>query len=107
MVKNALAQNRTGSNRRPRIVVCVNRRMTLAQPSCAQRGGEELVVQLREAATRREIPVSVDTFACFGRCNQGPNLRFSPAGPFFSDLSARSADWVLDRWQEWLAETEG
>ena len=107
MVKNAPAQMRIGSDRRRRIVVCVNRRLTLAQPSCAERGGEELVVQLRKAATRREIPVLVDTFACFGRCNQGPNLRFSPAGPFFSDLGACSADWVLDRWQEWLAETEG
>lgn len=94
------------SDRRPSIVVCVNRRLTLAQPSCAARGGEDLMDQLKDAARRRNIPVSVESFECFGLCNQGPNLRFSPAGPFFSDLSVDSADWVLDRWEAWLPEVE-
>ena len=62
------------------IIVCINRRLTPDRPSCAARGSEALAEALEEAARPWGIPVT--RLKCFGRCDEGPNVRIR-GGRFF------------------------
>jgi len=59
------------------VLVCVNRRFRGDQPSCAQRGSEEIA-----DAIERGIDIKVERIICLGQCKKGPTIRFAPAGRF-------------------------
>lgn len=60
------------------LAVCIHRREGSEQPSCAARGGMEVLAALRAEAG----DLTVETCHCFGRCAQGPVVRIGPGGPF-------------------------
>jgi len=84
-----------------RIVVCVNRRLSDTTPSCAGRGSEVLVNALRDVATEQGLDVEVATFSCFGRCVEGPNVRFSPGGPFFRGVTGADVEAIVSAFIDW------
>lgn len=57
------------------IVVCVNFRPFTTQPSCAQRGSEELADWLESEIEKRGLDAKVDRSVCLGHCPVGPNVR--------------------------------
>lgn len=63
-----------------KVIVCVNARANPDQPSCAARGGLEIADALERALLEGGLPLVLERFACLGRCNMGPNIKFSPGG---------------------------
>ena len=78
---------------RPTVLVCVNRRP--AQPCCAAKGSEKIVARLEERAAERGLEVDVDRSICFGRCQEGPNVKVL-GGAFFHEANVDDADAILD-----------
>ena len=78
---------------RPTVLVCVNRRP--AQPCCASKGSEKIVKRLQERADERGLEVDIDPSICFGRCQEGPNVKIL-GGDFFHEASPEDADAILD-----------
>jgi NADH:ubiquinone oxidoreductase subunit E len=76
------------------ILVCVNRRLGHAKPSCAARGSEALAGALEAAAAG--TGVAVVRLKCFGRCAEGPNVRIE-GGPFFRGASVQDVPLILAR----------
>ena len=78
------------------LLVCVNRRLTEAQPSCGARGGEDLARALERIAGERGLAVEIVRIHCFGQCARGPNVRRT-GGPFVHRGQAADAAAILDR----------
>jgi NADH:ubiquinone oxidoreductase subunit E len=57
------------------IIVCTNFRPFTTQPSCAQRGSEELADWLEQEISARGLAVKVERSVCLGHCPIGPNVR--------------------------------
>lgn len=70
-----------------KVLVCINRRYTLGQPSCAARGSEQLAHAIEKEITRRHLNLQVECVLCLGFCDRGPNLRLMPGGPFLHHIS--------------------
>ena len=68
------------------IVVCTNFRPFTTQPSCKQRGSEELADWLEEEIERRGLDARVDRSVCLGHCPVGPNIRLL-GGEFVHEAS--------------------
>jgi (2Fe-2S) ferredoxin len=60
-----------------------------------------LVGALSDAAIKSGLNVEVTTFSCFGRCVEGPNVRFSPGGPFFRGVAAADVGAILSAFVDW------
>jgi (2Fe-2S) ferredoxin len=72
----------------PYVVVCRG-------PSCRERGGRSLRARLAEVA-RGQDQVRLLGYACFGQCDDGPNVVFYPAGEWYGGLcQADAAERVL------------
>jgi NADH:ubiquinone oxidoreductase subunit E len=74
------------------ILVCVNRRLGYANPSCAARGSEDLAAALEAAAAGSGV--TVVRLKCFGRCAEGPNVRIE-GGPFFRGASLQDVPRIM------------
>jgi (2Fe-2S) ferredoxin len=66
-----------------RFIVCINKRPSLSQPSCASRGGVSLALALETEIAAQGLAVAVERVRCLGECAKGPNLRLAPGGKFF------------------------
>lgn len=71
-----------------RLIVCVNRRLGTGQRSCVGSGSLDLIAQLEAMIAAEQLEVPVIRRECLGRCEQGPVMRFAPAGPFFTEINA-------------------
>lgn len=69
-----------------KIIVCVNYRANVSQPSCAARGSEELARCLEAELEKRDMAITLERFNCLGLCEQGPNIRLAPAGKFYHQM---------------------
>lgn len=78
---------------KPTVLVCVNRRP--AQPNCAARGSEAIAAALESRAAERGLDVDIDRSICFGRCQQGVNIKVM-GGDFFHEASLEDVDAILD-----------
>ena len=74
-------------------------------PSCDGRGSEALADVLELGLLARSLAerVAVERFYCFGRCEHGPNARFSPGGTWFSDVGSDDVETILDTLEAALA----
>lgn len=68
-------------------LVCTHLRANPTQPSCGARGGRLLAERLAEAIQARGLDIQLETFACLGQCEAGPNLKLSPGGALCSHLN--------------------
>lgn len=81
---------------RPRIVmICVNRRFRMDEPSCAGRGSEDLADRLEAEILSRGIDVTVERSVCMGHCRTGPTIRLAPGGRFFHGPAPEEVDALL------------
>lgn len=60
-----------------KVIVCTNFRPFTTQPSCSQRGSEELADWLEQEIEKRGIDAVVDRSVCLGHCPIGPNIRIA------------------------------
>ena len=79
-----------------KILVCINRRFGYNSPSCAARGGDEVLAALKQEAKERGSNIVIESIVCFGRCAEGPNIRFAPGGPFRGSVLPVQAGQILD-----------
>ena len=86
------------------ILICTNRRLTARSPSCGWAGAEDIADELERLIAERQLEVCVERSPCFGRCTDGPNLRFSPGGEFFGALTAESLPDIVGRLETFLRE---
>lgn len=69
---------------RPRILmICVNRRFRMDEPSCAGRGSEDLADRLEAAILERGLDIKLERSVCMGHCRTGPTIRLAPGGRFY------------------------
>ena len=73
------------------ILVCTNRRFSGA--SCGERGGEDLLRALQQRVA--ELPLACSALPCFGRCEEGANVRLAPGGPFFHHTQLSDVDAIV------------
>ena len=79
------------------LTVCINvRKPPFA--SCGARGSLELYEALKRGIEERKLPVELQTIACLGKCDIGPNARLSPGNHWFHRIS--NADDVLKKLEE-------
>ena len=85
------------------VLVCVNRRLSHASASCAGRGSLALAESLRRCMAARCPGVQVRDIHCFGRCNEGPNVRIAPGGPFYRGVTESDLDSIVQGVRVFLA----
>ncbi|NGZ06834.1 MAG: (2Fe-2S) ferredoxin domain-containing protein [Magnetococcales bacterium] len=84
------------------VVVCIKDRFGSAA-SCAAGGGVALADLLEQELARQGLAVPVKRLLCFGRCNEGPNIRIAPGGAFFTAMSRERLPEVVAAVQAALA----
>ena len=68
------------------LTVCINvRKPPFA--SCGERGSLVLLEKLRE----KNLPFEIQTIACLGKCEIGPNARLSPGNRWFHRIESAEA----------------
>jgi NADH:ubiquinone oxidoreductase subunit E len=87
-----------------KILVCVNERLTDSKPSCGGRGGQALATAIEQGVKERDLDIPVERFICFGFCNEGPNVRFTPAGKFFHHTTLEDVPAILDEAERFAKE---
>lgn len=72
------------------LTVCINvRKPPFA--SCGARGSLALLETLKREIESRKLPVELQTIACLGKCDIGPNARLSPGNRWFNRVEDASA----------------
>ncbi|MBF0212487.1 MAG: (2Fe-2S) ferredoxin domain-containing protein [Magnetococcales bacterium] len=87
------------------VVVCVKERVG-SDASCAGTGSVELANLLEQAFAARGWSVPVKRLMCFGRCNEGPNIRVAPGGAFFTRMNRERLDEVIEAVRVAMSATE-
>lgn len=83
-----------------RLVVCVNERLGPGRKSCATSGSRDLIDRIRQRMNELDAEFPVTEQVCLGRCEQGVTMRIAPAGPFFTDVSDRDIDTIIQALQQ-------
>lgn len=78
------------------VIVCVNRRGGPGLASCAARGSEAIADALELKLEALGQPGKVVRIRCFGRCTEGPNLRFAPGGAFHRGTCVADVPWLVE-----------
>ena len=77
-------RNLEGEQPRPNILmICINRRLRIGEPSCAGRGSEALADHLEKEIQSRGINLVVERSKCMAHCRAGPTIRLVPRGKFY------------------------
>ena len=79
-----------------KLLVCVNRRFGAGQASCAARGSESVADAVERGIAERGLDLPVERICCFGKCQDGPNMRLAPGGEFFTGVGAERVAEILD-----------
>ena len=87
-----------------RLVVCINKRLGTGQRSCVGSGSLGLISQLESMIAAEKLDVPVVRRECLGRCEEGPVMRFAPAGPFFTEIDEAALDDIIDQLKTFIAE---
>ena len=75
------------------LTVCINvRKPPFA--SCGARGSLQLLEELRQ----KNLPIELQTIACLGKCEIGPNARLSPGNHWFNRIA--SAEELVRKLEE-------
>ncbi|MGN7612249.1 (2Fe-2S) ferredoxin domain-containing protein [Magnetococcales bacterium HHB-1] len=85
-----------------KLLVCVAERVS--KKSCAGEGSLEIVDQLTSMVQARKLPLEVQPIYCFGRCEEGPNIRLAPGGRFFTMVKEEKLADLLQTIEQELLE---
>jgi len=86
-----------------RLIVCINERLGAGQRSCVGSGSLALIERLEAMIANAGLDVPVVRRECLGRCEQGPVMRFAPAGPFFTEIDERTLPEIFASLQSFAA----
>lgn len=87
-----------------RLIVCINERLGAGQRSCAGSGSLALIDKLEAMINAADLAVPVIRRECLGRCEQGPVMRFAPAGPFFCAINEAALEGIFTQLQTFIAQ---
>jgi NADH:ubiquinone oxidoreductase subunit E len=87
-----------------KILVCTNFRANPNNPSCAARGSKEILEELTRELAQRNVSIKAEASPCMGFCNNGPNLRLTPSGPFFHDIATKDIGEIIKKTKAFLRE---
>jgi len=87
-----------------RLVVCINKRLGTGQRSCVGSGSLGLISRLESMIAAEKLDVPVVRRECLGRCEEGPVMRFAPAGPFFTEIGEAALDDIIDQLKIFIEE---
>ncbi|HUV20710.1 MAG TPA: (2Fe-2S) ferredoxin domain-containing protein [Gammaproteobacteria bacterium] len=87
-----------------RLVVCINERLGAGQRSCVASGSLALIQQLESMIAAEKLAVPVERRECLGRCEEGPVMRFAPAGPFFTGVDEAALGNIVDQLKIFIAQ---
>ena len=90
-----------------RLIACTNRRLGTGQRSCAGSGSLELIETLENLIAQAGLDVPIVRRECLGRCEEGPALRFAPAGPFFTEVDDAALTGIVEALREFKAQQDG
>jgi len=82
------------------ILVCIKER-TAGKTSCAGRGAEALMAELERLTAVKKLGIEVEPLRCFGRCEEGANVRIAPGGAFFHHVTTEDLPAILDAAVAW------
>lgn len=57
-------------------MICVNRRFSGDEPSCAARGSFAIAEAIEQGVEERNIDIVAERVICFGHCHKGPTVKF-------------------------------
>lgn len=77
------------------LLVCINYRANLNNPSCAARGSKQVANELQLALEKINISIEIEESPCMGFCDVGPNLRLVPNGEFFHEVSVKKLTKII------------
>ncbi len=83
-----------------RLIVCVNQRLGTGQRSCVGSGSLDLISRLEAMLAAENLAIPVVRRECLGRCEQGPVMRITPAGPFFTGIDEPTLATIIDQLRE-------
>jgi (2Fe-2S) ferredoxin len=87
-----------------RMVVCINKRLGTGQRSCVGSGSLGLISRLESMIAAEKLDVPVVRRECLGRCEEGPVMRFAPAGPFFTEIDEAALNDIIDQLKIFITE---
>jgi (2Fe-2S) ferredoxin len=90
-----------------RLIVCINERLGTGQRSCVGSGSLALIEQLEAMIVGAGLDVPVVRRECLGRCEEGPVMRFAPAGPFFTEIDAAALEEMFTQLKTFAARHAG
>ena len=76
--------------------LCINLRAGDILPSCGARGSRELANALEKALEDRDLPFTLETVHCMGKCHIGPAIQLMPRGPILVGLNSDNLDNLLE-----------
>jgi (2Fe-2S) ferredoxin len=88
---------------RPTVTVCINERKESFVPSCGRRGSHEMLAALRAGLAERGLDVDLQTIACLGLCDKGPNVRVAPSGSLYHAVAPADVGALIDSLAQELA----
>lgn len=87
------------------LLVCVNQRWAHESPSCAGRGSPALRDALEQACVAAGLAIPCLAVPCLGYCDQGPNVRLAPGGPFFHQVTPADVPNIIATCRAWQEKT--
>lgn len=78
-----------------RLIACINQRLGSGRRSCVGSGSLGLIDQMEAMIAAARLDVPVVRRECLGRCDQGPVMRFAPAGPFFTEIDEAALEGIF------------
>jgi (2Fe-2S) ferredoxin len=67
-------------------------------------GSLGLIEQLESMIVAEKLDVPIIRRECLGRCEEGPVMRFAPAGPFFTEIDEAGLGDIIDQLKTFIAE---
>jgi len=87
-----------------RLIVCINERLGTGQRSCVGSGSLDLITRMEAMIAGANLDVPVIRRECLGRCEEGPVMRFAPAGPFFTEIDESALAGILAQLKSFAAQ---
>lgn len=87
-----------------KLVVCVNERLGYGQKSCAGSGSRALIKKLKKLFAKNGIESEIEEQVCLGRCEEGINMRIAPGGPFFTQVTGRDLERIVQALNNFVPE---
>ena len=77
--------------------VCINNRPPFAKPSCAPRGGNEILMRLKTEIEERQLThVRACGSSCLGPCEEGPTVVVYPEGTWYKGVQPEDIAEIVE-----------